>query len=192
MKWGECACGRLPSFLCVRGYAGQPADAVVRDRTLALPRRSRFALEPDRSTLRQGCRREGCDLLRIHRAGHDPVQLWTFHIRLIEVEPAFMEFRHDPAVCPIYHSSKPRTDAHIGDQAHERCGHERAAAVAAVRLHDGTSGRWEALHKADPRRSATRTAENPMSTFCGLPAQKDSAPRMSRARHLTCVVDAEV
>ncbi len=68
-----------------------------------------------RAKLRKVRRREGRYLLCTNGpiAGHDPDQLWTFYVRLTEVEQAFKELKHDLAVRPIHHQLESRIEGCI-------------------------------------------------------------------------------
>ena len=70
-----------------------------------------FALRRDR--LRQARRREGRYLLRSNMTGVDPATLWTYYMRLTEIEQAFKELKHDLAIRPIFHQREERIEAHI-------------------------------------------------------------------------------
>src|ERR1700739_362280 len=72
-----------------------------------------FCFRLNWQTLRQARRREGSYLLRSNLTGGDPAQLWAFYLQLTEVEQAFKELKHDPAIRPIYHQTDARIEAHI-------------------------------------------------------------------------------
>jgi transposase len=70
-----------------------------------------FALRKDR--LRQTRRREGRYLLRTNLCDHDPAQLWSFYMVLVQVEEAFKNLKGDLAIRPIFHQKEHRVEAHI-------------------------------------------------------------------------------
>lgn len=74
-----------------------------------------FTFALNRTKLRQVRRREGHYLLRSNLTRNDPVQLWTWYIRiqLTEVEQAFKGLKGDLSIRPIYHQLDTRIEAHI-------------------------------------------------------------------------------
>ena len=43
----------------------------------------------------------------------DPAELWRLYTRLVEIEQAFKELKHDLAVRPVFHQVEERIEAHI-------------------------------------------------------------------------------
>ena len=72
-----------------------------------------FCFKLNWQKLREARRREGSYLLRSNVTGGDPAQLWAFYLQLVEVEQAFKELKGDLAICPIYHQTDERIEAHI-------------------------------------------------------------------------------
>ena len=58
-------------------------------------------------------RREGRYLLRSNMVAEDPAELWRLYMRLVEIEQAFKELKHDLAVRPVFHQVEERIEAHI-------------------------------------------------------------------------------
>jgi len=71
----------------------------------------RYAL--NRKKLRQARRREGRYLLRSNLTESDPATLWSYYLRLVEVEQAFRTLKGDLAIRPIHHQESWRIEAHI-------------------------------------------------------------------------------
>ena len=72
-----------------------------------------FSFRLNRKKLRQARRREGRYLLRSNLCGRDPAELWTFYLRLTEIEAAFKSLKDDLDLRPIYHKLESRIEAHI-------------------------------------------------------------------------------
>ena len=72
-----------------------------------------FSFRLRRERLRQVRRREGRYLLRSNMVAEDPAELWRLYMRLVEVEQAFKELKHDLAVRPVFHQVEERIEAHI-------------------------------------------------------------------------------
>ena len=72
-----------------------------------------FSFSLRRERLRQVRRREGRYLLRSNMVAEDPAELWRLHMRLVEIEQAFKELKHDLAVRPVFHQIEERIEAHI-------------------------------------------------------------------------------
>ena len=80
-------------------------------REAVTPKTFTFSLR--RQRLRQARRREGRYLLRSNLTGEDPDTLWRYYMQLSEIEQAFKELKHDLAICPIFHRTQARIEAHI-------------------------------------------------------------------------------
>ncbi len=72
-----------------------------------------FSFRLRRERLRQVRRREGRYLLRSNMVAEDPAELWRLYMRLVEIEQAFKELKHDLAVRPVFHQVEERIEAHI-------------------------------------------------------------------------------
>lgn len=72
-----------------------------------------FSFKLNRNKLRHTRRREGHYLLRTNLKSEAPEQLWTYYIRLTEIEQAFKELKNDLAIRPVYHQRDDRIEAHI-------------------------------------------------------------------------------
>ena len=80
------------------------------DRELAA---NSFSFRLRRDRLRRVRRREGRYLLRSNMVAEDPARLWHLYMKLVEIEQAFKELKHDLAIRPIFHQRKERIEAHI-------------------------------------------------------------------------------
>src|SRR5258708_14520863 len=56
---------------------------------------------------------DGHYLLRSNLSDKEPEWLWKLYILLGEIEAVFKSFKNDLGLRPIYHSVKPRVEAHI-------------------------------------------------------------------------------
>ena len=72
-----------------------------------------FPVRLRRDRLRRARRREGRYLLRSNMVAEDPATLWRLYMRLIEIEQAFKELKHELAIRPIFHRREERIEAHI-------------------------------------------------------------------------------
>ena len=72
-----------------------------------------FSFRLRRDRLRRVRRREGRYLLRSNMVAEDPATLWRLYMRLIEIEQAFKELKHELAIRPIFHRREARIEAHI-------------------------------------------------------------------------------
>ncbi len=72
-----------------------------------------FRFEINKRKMKAWRRKEGRYLLRSNMVNDDPALLWSYYLRLTEVEQAFKELKSDLAVRPIYHSTEKRIEAHI-------------------------------------------------------------------------------
>ena len=74
---------------------------------------SGFSFRLRRDQLRRVRRREGRYLLRSNMVAEDPATLWQLYMKLVDIEQAFKELKHDLAVRPIFHQREERIEAHI-------------------------------------------------------------------------------
>ena len=74
---------------------------------------SGFSFHLRRDRLRRVRRREGRYLLRSNMVAEDPATLWQLYMKLVDIEQAFKELKHDLAVRPIFHQREERIEAHI-------------------------------------------------------------------------------
>ena len=72
-----------------------------------------FSFRLRRDRLRRVRRREGRYLLRSNMVAEDPARLWHLYMKLVEIEQAFKELKHDLAIRPIFHQREERIEAHI-------------------------------------------------------------------------------
>ena len=72
-----------------------------------------FSVRLRRDRLRRARRREGRYLLRSNMVAEDPATLWRLYMRLVEIEQAFKELKHELAIRPIFHRREERIEAHI-------------------------------------------------------------------------------
>ena len=72
-----------------------------------------FGFRLNRKKLREARRREGRYLLRTNLCQHDPVELWSFYIQLVEIEAVFKNLKDDLCLRPIFHRREDRIEAHI-------------------------------------------------------------------------------
>lgn len=72
-----------------------------------------FQYQLRKKKLRVVRRREGRYLLRAHRCGTDPGEMWGFYMQLTEVEAAFKNLKGDLAIRPVFHRLENRIEAHI-------------------------------------------------------------------------------
>ena len=70
-----------------------------------------FTLLRDR--MRRAWKREGRYLLRTNLNGKDGAKIWSYYLRLTEIEEAFKDLKGDLALRPIYHQREDRIDSHI-------------------------------------------------------------------------------
>ncbi|HEY5707084.1 MAG TPA: IS1634 family transposase [Terrimicrobiaceae bacterium] len=72
-----------------------------------------FGFRLNRKRLREARRREGRYLLRTNLCKHDPVELWSFYIQLVEIEAVFKNLKDDLSLRPFFHRREDRIEAHI-------------------------------------------------------------------------------
>ena len=92
-----------------------------------------FSYSIDRAALRRGRAREGRYLLRSNILGGDPADLWTFYLKLVEVEAAFRTLKGDLEIRPVFHQLMDRVEGHILVAFVAYCLHVTLKALLAAR-----------------------------------------------------------
>jgi hypothetical protein len=72
-----------------------------------------FRFKLNRKKLRRWRSKEGRYLLRSNLAAQDAPQLWEMYLKLVEIEAAFKNLKHDLQLRPIFHWKDDRIEAHI-------------------------------------------------------------------------------